>query len=55
MAYIGKPDVKGKSSDEDLSDEAIDASFRILNTKWEEACNEIEIQKKRISVLHQDK
>lgn len=52
MAYIGKHDVKGESSDRGLSDEKIVYSFRILITKWEEACIKIERPKKTISVIH---
>lgn len=55
MTYIGKHDDESESSDEDLSDEKIVALFRLLITKWEEACIKIERQKKIISVLHQDK
>lgn len=55
MAYICKHDAKGESSDDNLSDEEIDASFRLLITKWEETCIEIERQNKTISVLCKDK
>lgn len=55
IAYICKCNTEGESSDEDLTSEEIDDSFKLLITKWEEACMEIERLKKIISDLHQIK
>lgn len=55
ISYISKNDAKGESYDDDLSDEEIPISFRILVTKWEGACIELERQKKEIRLIHQDK
>lgn len=57
MEYIGKHGAKSESSDEDLSDEDIVVSLRLLITKWikRKVYIEIENKKKTIVVLYQDK
>lgn len=53
MAYIGK--YESHSSDEDMTDEELAETFRLLYTKWNESCITLKKKKKTISVLHKEK
>ncbi|MCI65307.1 hypothetical protein A2U01_0086565, partial [Trifolium medium] len=42
MAFMGKYDSDSESSDEDVSDGDIAETYKLLYTKWVEACNVVE-------------
>lgn len=54
MSYHGIYESEGEYSCEDLDEEKLDASFRILYTKCEEACLTIDNQKKTIFVIQKE-
>lgn len=54
MPFTGKYESGGDSSDEDMIDEELAASYRLLYTKWEESFMTIEHHKKTTSVLHKE-
>ncbi|KAK2359745.1 hypothetical protein QL285_085090 [Trifolium repens] len=55
MVLTGKCDPDEESSDEDISDGETVETYKLLHTKWVEACNLVEEQKKIISDCHLEK
>lgn len=51
MTFTGKYDIYSESSDEDISEEKLDDTYKLLFTKWKEACLREEKQKKIIIAL----
>lgn len=55
MAYSRKYKAKSESSNEDMMNEELASTYRLLLNKWEEACMEVANQKKTINGILQEK
>lgn len=53
MTFTGKYESEEESSDEDMAEEKLDATFILLQSKWKESCITLEKQNKTISVIHE--
>ena len=55
MTFTIKYEFDSESSDEDISDQELTETYKLLYTKWKESCMVGEKQKKTISALLQEK